>query len=154
MNSRFRRPWLVIVLSFLSLGVYHLYWMGVTWWELKRQLNDNKMHPIGHVIGLLMPLYGLLVWDRHFQRLDSIFRESGIATRGRFSLRFLIDGVVGCSFGGGLAAAAVQESLGPAIAGVTIILSTLAASILFGRLLFRSQVGLNAFWHSVATVQS
>jgi len=149
---QFRRPWLVVLVSLLSFGLYHIYWMGVTWWELKRQLNDRRMHPIGHVIGFLMPLYGFLVWDRHFQKLDSVFRESGIATPGPF-LRSLIDAVVGWSIGGWLVAVVVQYVVSGSIAGLIVIISTVIACVLLSKVVYRAQVGLNALSQSAGSVQ-
>ncbi len=146
-----RRPWLVVLLSFLSLGLYHIYWIGVTWWELKRHLNDRRMHPIGHVIGFLVPVYGYWVWDRHFQKLDSVFRESGIAQVR--SLRLLINSVVGWSLGGWIVAVVVQYSWSGPVAGLIVIASTVVASVSLGKALFRAQVGLNALWQSAASAQ-
>jgi hypothetical protein len=147
-----RRPWLVGLVSLLSFGLYHIYWMGVTWWELKRQLTDRRMYPIGHVIGFLIPLYGLLVWDRHFQKLDSVFRESGIAMPGR-SLRSLIDAVIGWSIGGWVAAAVVQYVVSGSIAGLIYIITTVIACVLLSKVVYRAQVGLNALSQSAGSVE-
>jgi hypothetical protein len=79
-TTRRQRPlWLVIALSVATFGFYVFWWFGASWAEMKRELDDSKMHPFWHAVSLIVPLY---CWGRiaaHFQTLNRLRQNRQIS---------------------------------------------------------------------------
>jgi len=74
---RQRPVWLVVALSILSFGVYPVVWLGESWAEMKRELRDGTMHPAGHALAMLVPIYGFFRLHAHFRTLNDLLDRSG-----------------------------------------------------------------------------
>jgi hypothetical protein len=70
---RHRRPtWLAIALTFVGLGFYQIVWLGVTWAEMKRELDDSDMHPWWHAAAYFVPFYNWWILYQHFGRIQDL----------------------------------------------------------------------------------
>lgn len=72
-KGRQRPLWLVVLLSIGTFGVFYpAFWLGATWAEMKRELQDDNMHPVWHVLSLAVPIYSLVQIHAHYERINDL----------------------------------------------------------------------------------
>src|SRR6266850_3123677 len=75
MGARRQRPvWLATALTFLSGGLYEIWWFGATWAEIKRETGDSSMRPGWHALTSLVPVYASFRSHAHFRSLAQLLR--------------------------------------------------------------------------------
>ena len=79
MSMRRRNPLLVGALTVVTYGAYFVFWFGMTWREMALKINSRRMNAVGHSAALLIPIYGLFRLADHFNTLDEIAQELGVA---------------------------------------------------------------------------
>lgn len=80
--ERRKRPvWAVVALTFATFNIYFFFWFGATWAELKRERNDDTMHPLWHALTLVVPFYGLFRVHAHFRTLNELLETVGLKRR-------------------------------------------------------------------------
>lgn len=78
----YRRPlWLVAALTIATFGLYWFYWVGKSWAEMKREVRDPGMDPIGHTLAMVVPIYGLFRLHAHFRVLNELLERVGATRR-------------------------------------------------------------------------
>jgi len=78
----YRRPlWLVVGLTIATFGLYWYYWIGKSWAEMKREVRDPGMDPIGHALAMLVPIYGWFRLHAHFRILNELLERVGSPRR-------------------------------------------------------------------------
>jgi hypothetical protein len=141
---RHTRPlWVVAMLPFAALvGVFYpLVWMGITWAEMKRELEDSDMHPWWHTLGLLVPLYNWAVIYAHFHKIEEL------SWRAETGSRVYAGWAVLAMIAAGSASLVAQgQRLGnpPLFVGLTLVSTTILAAMLA-----HGQSALNAYWQKV-----
>lgn len=136
METQRRRPvWLATTLSFLSGGLYYVWWFGATWSELKRELRDDAMYPVWHALTSLVPIYATFRTHAHFRSIDAAAAKAGLTLRSGVNVATVLNagtwifGVAGLFLSG-----AVQAVL------------FVIASALYGTLTYQGQWALDAYW--------
>jgi hypothetical protein len=66
------------LLTVLSLGIYLPLWLGFTWAELRREIGDQRMQPLGHALSVFIPGYGYWQVYRHFAVIGSALERVGV----------------------------------------------------------------------------
>lgn len=74
-----RETWTVVVLTYLTCGVYGLYWQYVTTDELKSTTDRDDLNPL---IDLLITLLCCGVWAIYVQYRNAQVVHASIASRG------------------------------------------------------------------------
>jgi hypothetical protein len=139
---RSQRPiWLVGLLAFTTFGLYFPVWMGITWVQLQRELNDDRMHPFWHALSFCVPLYGLFRIHAHCALLRDLLQRIG-ATRTVDSWEVLL----GVMFQMGMAWLLVYYFLPHDPFKPLLWLSVAAAA---AATTVHAQAGLNAYWQEV-----
>src|SRR5438045_8037872 len=64
----------------LTFGVYPIVWVGLSWAEMKRELDDPDMHPVGHALAMLVPIYGLFRLHAHFRTVNCLLAQARCAS--------------------------------------------------------------------------
>ena len=62
----------------LSLGIYLPLWLGFTWAELRREIGDQRMQPLGHALSVFIPGYGYWQVYRHFAVIGAALERVGV----------------------------------------------------------------------------
>jgi hypothetical protein len=65
---------LATALTFLSTGLYFVWWFGASWAEIKRERADPTMRPIWHALTSVVPVYASFRTHAHFRALASLVR--------------------------------------------------------------------------------
>ncbi len=78
---KIRPPALVAGLIIATFGLYSFWWLYVTWSELKRELRRRQMNPLGHVIGILVPVYGWASFAGHLLTIQRLGQRRGLASK-------------------------------------------------------------------------
>ena len=73
--DRQRPIWLVCLLTFLTGGVYYLWWFGASWAELKRERHDPNMSPLWHALTQLVPIYSWFRIHAHYRVLNELLQQ-------------------------------------------------------------------------------
>lgn len=73
--DRQRPIWLVCLLTFLTSGVYYLWWFGASWAELKRERHDPNMSPFWHALTQLVPIYSWFRIHAHYRVLNELLQQ-------------------------------------------------------------------------------
>ena len=68
-------------LALLSTGLYVPIWFGLTWVELRREMKDERLMPLGHAIGTLLPGVNVVIAWRHFRLIDDLLQKANVASR-------------------------------------------------------------------------
>ena len=78
-RKRVRPLWRVAALVGATFGLYWYYWFWATWRELKEEINDDGMRPLGHLLSLLVPVYQLFRIYDHFRQIRGLagYRAGG-----------------------------------------------------------------------------
>src|SRR5262245_19186234 len=69
-HERQRPLWLVALLTFLWSYWYFGLWFAWSWEEMKRELEDDSMHPWWHTASLVVPILGFFQIFAHGERLN------------------------------------------------------------------------------------
>jgi hypothetical protein len=133
-----RRPvWLATALSFLTGGLYFVWWFGATWSELKRELRDETMHPVWHALTSLVPVYASFRTHAHFRRIDVV---AGMTARSIESNAGLAAALNAASWISGTA------SILPGPTGAVLFVVT---ATLYGAVTYLGQKALDDVWTSL-----
>lgn len=134
-----QRPlWLVVALTLLTLGLYQIVWLGITWAEMKRELRDDSMRPWGHALSLFVPIYGWTRVHAHYRTINELLEEVGRApglSPGLATAGWVIANVVGTASGNPAVPA-------EAFVGMLFVSTALAVFVVV-----RGQAELNTYWH-------
>jgi hypothetical protein len=123
------------VLTVLSFGAYVAIWFGLSWVELKRATEDERMAPFAHALSIFVPIYGIWQAFRHFTLIDTVRRKVDPA-RG-------VDALTGALGTGIWWLTFTHYSTEPIFVALDAIeLVAGAAVVMYG------QHALNAFWRS------
>lgn len=77
-----RRPlWLVAALTVATFGLYWYWWVGKSWAEMKREVRDPGMDPIGHALAMIVPIYGWFRLHAHFRIINEMLERVGSPRR-------------------------------------------------------------------------
>src|SRR5260221_7937829 len=80
--ERRRRPvWTVVALTFATFNIYFFFWLGASWAELKRERNDDTMHPVWHALTLVVPFYGLFRIHAHMRTINELLETVALKRR-------------------------------------------------------------------------
>jgi len=136
--ERRRRPvWVVAALTFLTLDLYGIAWIGLSWAELKRERNDPNMHPWWHMLTLVVPFYGLFRIHAHFRTINELLASVGSSRRfapGLAVLAIVVSAILGRT--------ASLPSLSPSTVFVLLIVS----GVLFAWPIAQGQQSLNDYY--------
>ena len=72
---------LIVVLSVVTVSIYFVVWLGLTWSEMKRELRDDTMHPVWHALTIFVPIYGWFRIHEHFVTINFLLDRTGGASR-------------------------------------------------------------------------
>lgn len=75
----FISPNRIILLSFLTTGLYTFYWMYVTWRHY-RDFTDTPAYPVCHALTLLVPVYQFFRLHAHIRVYQEMMQERGVPT--------------------------------------------------------------------------
>ena len=64
--------WRVGILTFLSIGLYYFYWMGVSWKHLAEEMPGKEFHPFWHAMSQFVPIYNFVVIYQHFRTIKDV----------------------------------------------------------------------------------
>lgn len=71
-----RDPVVVVLLTFVTLGIYHLYWIYQTY----RELKETQREGIGPVIGLVLAIFvGIVNWFVLPSEIGNMYARQGKA---------------------------------------------------------------------------
>jgi hypothetical protein len=82
-----RSPLLPAALTFVTGGVYSLYWFGKNWIDINPSQRSRR-HVIAHAIALAIPIYGVFRLHAHIMRLRDLAVSSG--DRGELNINLFI----------------------------------------------------------------
>lgn len=76
------RPlWLIAGLTVATFGLYWYWWVGKSWAEMKREVRDPDMDPIGHALSMVVPINGWFRLHAHFGILNELLERVGSSRR-------------------------------------------------------------------------
>ena len=133
-----RSLWRVIALSVVTFGLYYILWMGLTWSEMRRQLQDDTMHPVWHVLTQFVPVYGWFRLYAHFETINDLVSVSG--SRDPVNPTAVVMAMIVAVVLGFLLNLLVVDGLGELLVGIV--------SVWF---VAHAQAALNAYWTRLAT---
>ena len=128
-------PLLVGALVFVTFGLYAFWWLGRTWWQIKRETDNPRMHPVWHVLAMLVPIYGYFRFYAHMRAIAALAatpEARAAVSPGAATLAWIIINVLD----------------GVASLPSSAMWVTLVGSALGGGLFGYAQNGLNAAWQS------
>ncbi|HAA94660.1 MAG TPA: hypothetical protein DCE26_03110 [Dehalococcoidia bacterium] len=143
----------VVVLSFLSFGLYIIYWFYLTWRQY-RDHTGNEAYPVWHALAFVIPIYGWFRAHAHMRSYNELIRGAGLGTDiavggvvTALIVSVVLDNVAlnftgswdyeGYSFGSALASAILYS-----------------ASLLIGlAVLIHAQTNINRYWMSLDNVR-
>lgn len=135
---RRQRPlWLVVALTMLTGGFYPIVWLGATWSEMKKELDDPGMHPWGHALTQLVPIYGLFRLHDHFGTIESLLLRARA-----FSPVYPGGAVLGAI------GSAVLQRVSNGASGVAEVLWFALAAGVMAAVVANGQAGLNTYWRA------
>jgi hypothetical protein len=133
-----RRPgWLVVGMVWATFGIYLIFWAGLRWAEMKRQLRHEQMYPVWHALAMLVPIYSFFRFHANFRVLNELLattnsphRVRPMAAIGTFLLASL------------LVAVPIEDTL-------LVTLNLLAAMAAISWIIHHGQTGMNAYWDTL-----
>ena len=72
-------PARVALLTFLSAGLYALYWAYITWRHYRDHTGETA-YPFWHALAMLVPFYGLFRLHAHFRVFQELMEMRGVPT--------------------------------------------------------------------------
>jgi S1-C subfamily serine protease len=72
--------WQLVLLSLLTLNLYHLRWFYRTWKQLKQD-QDQHMSPFLHTLGLLVPILNIALVLNLFREIKEYAEDAGVPPR-------------------------------------------------------------------------
>ena len=76
----FISPGRIVLMSFLSFGLYLMYWLYKTWKHYKEHTGEEG-HPIWHGLTLIVPIYGSFRAHAHFRTYGELASRAGLDLR-------------------------------------------------------------------------
>ena len=149
-----RRPlWLVAGLTLATFGVYWYYWLGKSWSEMKAEVDDPGMDPLGHVLAMFVPIYNLFRLFAHYRVINQLLARTSSLVRVQpwLPVGFTLFGPVAVLLVGALLLSIVI-TVAPSSSISALMSILLIAAYLFSAQLFRvlyGQHGLNAYWDAL-----
>jgi hypothetical protein len=70
-------PTRILVMTFLSDGLYLFYWFYITWQQY-RDHTGNQVFPMWHTLSLMIPIYGLFRTHAHMRSFKELMQEAGV----------------------------------------------------------------------------
>jgi hypothetical protein len=141
LHQRQRPLWLVALLTITTFGGYTPIWLGVTWAEMKKALNDDDMHPVWHALATLVPIYGLIKFCDHYTVVESFAARAG--HRMRLSAFAATVVALFTTVPGG------SDRTFPTVVAILILVLWIVAACGRAWVLVEGQAALNAYWRSV-----
>lgn len=129
-----QRPWLVGLLTFLTFGVYAIWWLGRTWWQIKQEDGDSGKAPFWHAMTQVVPIYNFFRFHAHMRTIVELTepRSASPLSPGLMTLAWFLYNLVS-----GFASRQDVPYLFNAI-----------AALLVAALIGWAQYGLNVAWRS------
>ena len=134
-----RALWQVAALSVVTLGLYPIIWMGLTWSEMKRELGDGSMYPMWHALSMLVPVYSWFRLHNHYETINVLTYKVGWAQKvnaGAVVRTVMVTNIV----------AFVANQISPEVGAVAFVVSPL---VYIGVILHGQSV-LNSCWRARA----
>jgi len=78
-HSYAQSPWRLVLLSILTFTIYEIYWFYRNWKHLKNNKNLD-ISPGWRTVGLLVPIYGIVLAYRQFSDIRDFASQSGCET--------------------------------------------------------------------------
>lgn len=130
-----RRPgWLVVGMIWGTFGLYVIFWVGLHWGEMKRQLRDDQMYPLWHAVSMLVPIYSFFRFHANFRVLNQLLAT----TRSDHRVQPLI--AIGTYLLTSVLVAIPIED------PVLMTLNLLGAVAALSWIIHHGQTGMNAYW--------
>ena len=70
-------PTRILVMTFLSDGLYLFYWFYITWQQY-RDHTGNQVFPMWHTLSLMIPIYGLFRTHAHMRSFKELMQDTGV----------------------------------------------------------------------------
>ena len=70
-------PTRILVMTFLSDGLYLFYWFYITWQQY-RDHTGNQVFPMWHTLSLMIPIYGLFRTHAHMRSFKELMQKAGV----------------------------------------------------------------------------
>ena len=70
-------PTRILVMTFLSDGLYLFYWFYITWQQY-RDHTGNQVFPMWHTLSLMIPIYGLFRTHAHMRSFKELMQGAGV----------------------------------------------------------------------------
>lgn len=134
---RQRPTWLVYALSVTTLGLYFVWWFGASWAELKREVGDPGMKPVGHALAFFVPIYNLFRIHAHYRTLNELLgrtRLEPVLQPGGMVLAALVGGVLG------------QIATRPSVSGGTLLVLVMLSGLVGGWMIDQWQGAIGAYY--------
>lgn len=91
-----RNPALVLIFSFITCGIYFLYWLYVTADELRNYLNDSSINPgIDLLISIICAPYVIYWMYKYGKLLTAAQVKAGISPAEDNAILYLILSILG-----------------------------------------------------------
>lgn len=98
MKGTYRNPALVLIFSFLTCGIYFLYWLYVTADDLRNYLNDASINPgIDLLISIICAPYLIYWMYKYGNLLTNAQMQAGINPPEDNAILYLILSIFGLS---------------------------------------------------------
>jgi hypothetical protein len=135
--------WRVGIAGIFTLGLYYLYWFGVTWKQLNSETGGRDHYPFWHVLAQAVPIYNLFITHDHFRTIQQVQGREGVPS----------NIVPGWAVFIAIATAAIA-AVDSAVFGNNISFLTPLGVILPVGLMVWGQSNLNAYWRHVGGGQA
>jgi len=70
-------PTRILVMTFLSDGLYLFYWFYITWQQY-RDHTGNQVFPMWHTLSLMIPIYGLFRTHAHMRSFKELMQDADV----------------------------------------------------------------------------
>ena len=118
----------------LSSAFYLFYWFYITWKQLKEE-TGNPHRPVWHALGLLVPIYGWFIVNRHLRTIKELQDKAEIKPSlnpGRLLTLFIVSNVL--------------QAQSASWEGMTTLVLDIIGVALMVIFLVLSQRNLNTYW--------
>ncbi|MDQ3036085.1 MAG: DUF4234 domain-containing protein [Myxococcota bacterium] len=87
-----REPWIVLVLTFVTCGIYHLWWQYTTTEELRDVSGRDELNPAMELLLTLVTcgLFAIYVAYRNAQLVHHEYEQAGVAHDSKAQLLVLL----------------------------------------------------------------